>query len=586
MPRLPALLLLLLCCATGARAQDAALNTASVRDILQQEETAAKLLEERAAAADASRETTPLNTMLGLREAALAGDWERAAAYLDTRYLPEPAASSDPAALARRLVYVWNQQNLVDLSRLSDQPEGHRDDGLPSYRDQIGQVRLPGKEIPVYLQHIPGPDGDRLWRISNATVAQIPAMWAELGYHPLAIRIAEFLPPFRFLGMENWQLAGAIGAFVVAWPVAALLGGLLSLASRRLLGRPGRPLARFFRVPLRFFLFLIIARSLIIDHLGLSMAARIYVQSAGVDFVAWGILLLGLITLGRDFQINRMEQLGRSQFVPLVRPFALMVKIIVVIVLGLLWAHEAGYNMSTVLAGLGVGSLAVALAAQKTLENVIGAIMLYTARPVNPGDLCRFGSIVGWVEEIGLRSTVIRTLDRSRMVIPNAMFSSLEIENISARDRIRLYRHLHVLAGSADQLRVLLTALRRLFNAHPRLQQDSISIRLERLEGAAAVVRIDARVETRDYQEFLAVAEDLNLRILEEIGDAGLSLTAPGQYVAVDRHREGNREAQRAQAEAQLARWREADRWPFPDLSGDEKAELRGTLDYPARGPA
>ena len=585
MSRLPALAFLLFCCAVASHAQEAALNTASVRDILEQEEAAAKLLESRGSAIEAHRENTPLNTMLGLREAIRQGDWQRAAAYLDTRYLPEPVASRDPAELARQLVYVWNQQNLVDLSRLSDQPEGNLDDGLPSYRDQIGKVRLPEEDIPVYLQHIPGPDGERVWRISNATVAQIPALWAVLGYHPLAIRIGEFLPPFRFLGMENWQLVGALAAFVVAWPVAAALGGLLSLATRRLIGRSGRPLARFFRVPLRFFLFLFIARALIIDHLGLSMAARIYVQSAGVDFVAWGILLLGFITLARDYQVQRMEQAGRSQLIPLVRPLALMLKIIVVIVLGLLWAHQAGYNMSTVLAGLGVGSLAVALAAQKTLENVIGAIMLYTARPVSPGDLCRFGTIVGTVEEIGLRSTTIRTLDRSLMVIPNAMFSSLEIENISARDRIRFYRHLHVLAGSADQFRLLLTELRRLFLSHPRLQQDSVSIRLQRLEGAAALVRIDARVDTRDYQDFLAVAEDLNLRILERVAAAGLSLTAPGQYVAVERHREGA-PGSRSEAEAQLARWREEDRWPFPDLDEGEKAALKGTLDYPARGPA
>ncbi|HKK22655.1 MAG TPA: mechanosensitive ion channel domain-containing protein, partial [Pseudohaliea sp.] len=518
------------------------------------------------------------------RDAISKGDWERAGDYLDTRYLPEPAASMEPGKLARQLVYVWNQQNLVDLSRLSDHPEGNLDDGLPSYRDQIGHVRLPGEEIEVFLQRIPGPDGERVWRISNATVAEIPALWAELGYHPLAIRIGEFLPPFHFLGMENWQLVGALAAFGVSWPVAALAAGLLAFGTRRLLREAGRPLARFFRVPLRFFLFLVIARALIINHLGLSMAARIYVESAGVDFVAWGILVLGLITLLRDYQVRRMELQGRSQFVPLMRPFALMVKIIVVIVLALFWAHEAGYNMSTVLAGLGVGSLAVALAAQKTLENVIGALMLYTARPVNPGDLCRFGTVVGWVEEIGLRSTVIRTLDRSLMVIPNAMFSALEIENISARDRIRFHRQLYVLAGNADQFRVLLTALRRLFLAHPRLQQDSVSVRLERLEGAAAVVRIDARVETRDYQDFLAVAEDLNLRLLELVAEADLALTAPSQYLTVDRHREGPA-ASRERAADELARWRAEDRWPFPDLPDGEKEQLRGTLDYPTRGP-
>jgi MscS family membrane protein len=566
-------------------AQEPAPAETSVREVLAAEEQAEKLLKEKGEKLARDGESTPLGAMVKLRDAVQASNWAAAGEFLDTRYLPEPAASMEPAVLARQLIYAWAQQHLVDLSRLSDQPEGNLDDGLPSYRELIGTVRLPGRDVPVYLQRIPGPGDSRVWRISNATVAQVPAIWEELGYHPLAIRLGDFLPPFRFLGMENWQVVGALVAFLVAWPVAAFIAGLLSLATRRLLKNAGRPLARFFRVPVRFFLFLLLARALVIEYLGLSMTARIYVQSSGVDFVAWGALILGAITLLRDFQVRRLERSGRPQFVPLMRPFALMVKILVVVIIGLLWAQEAGYNMSTVLAGLGVGSLAIALAAQKTLENVIGALMLYTARPVSPGDLCRFGKVVGTVEEIGLRSTVIRTLDRTLMVIPNAMFSAVEIENISARDRIRFYRHLHVLAGSADQFRVLLTELRRLFLAHPRLQQDSVSVRLERLEGAAAVVRIDARVDTRDYQDFLAVAEDLNLRMLELVADAGLSLTAPGQYVAVDRHRQGAPEG-RSEAEARLARWREEDRWPFPDLGDDEKAQLRGSLDYPARGGA
>ena len=93
--------------------------------------------------------------------------------------------------------------------------------------------------------------------------------------------------------------------------------------------------------------------------------------------------------------------MGKAEYVALLKPLTTIVKVMVVTVIALVWADQAGYTMSTILAGLGVGSLAVALAAQKTLENVIGAITLYTARPVKPGDLCRFGKVIGVVEEIG-----------------------------------------------------------------------------------------------------------------------------------------------------------------------------------------
>ena len=108
--------------------------------------------------------------------------------------------------------------------------------------------------------------------------------------------------------------------------------------------------------------------------------------------------------------------------------------------------------MSTILAGLGVGSLAVALAAQKTLENLIGAVTLYAARPVSPGDFCRLGTVVGTVEEIGLRSTTIRTLNRTLVVIPNSVFSSVDIENYSVRDRIRFYQELRLNLATPEQL--------------------------------------------------------------------------------------------------------------------------------------
>ena len=134
-----------------------------------------------------------------------------------------------------------------------------------------------------------------------------------------------------------------------------------------------------------------------------------------------------------------------------------------------MWASDAGFNISTIVAGLGVGSLEVALAAQKTLENVIGAITLYTARPISPGDFCRFGTIKGTVEEIGLRSVTLRTPDRTLVTVPNAMFSSADVENISSRDRIRYFKQLQLQMPTSAQLRVILGELRTLSHRLDRL---------------------------------------------------------------------------------------------------------------------
>jgi MscS family membrane protein len=252
------------------------------------------------------------------------------------------------------------------------------------------------------------------------------------------------------------------------------------------------------------------------------------------------------------------------------------------LVIGLIWAERAGYNMSTIIAGLGVGSLAVALAAQKTLENVIGAITLYTARPVNPGDLCRFGNIVGVVEEIGLRSTMIRTLNRTMLAVPNSVFSSVEVENFSHRDRIRYYQHIELQMATADQLRVILGRLRELFLSHADVMQETVSIRLEKVAAATAVIRIDAGINTTDYQHFLAAAEDLNLRMIELVHDAGAVFSGPGQVLQLRDFYQASDEKM-SEVHAQLDSWKSEEKLPFPDYTEAEKAALRGAIELPVR---
>ena len=195
-----------------------------------------------------------------------------------------------------------------------------------------------------------------------------------------------------------------------------------------------------------------------------------------------------------------------------------------------------------VLAGLGVGSVAVALAAQKTLENLIGAITLYSARPVSPGDFCRFGKILGTVEEIGLRSTSIRTLDRTLVHVPNSVFSSMDIENFSARDRIRFFRNARLLVQTTDQARVVLAEIRRVLYSHPMVYPDTVSVRLDDIGEAAVQLRMDAGVKTIDFQEFLAVAEDLNLRFIDIVTKAGATLSGPGQLRILREHADAPQE--------------------------------------------
>ena len=505
-------------------------SNVSARELIESAKKSEQLVEQKSSTDPNSLEGqgTPLATLIGLRDAMRAKDYAAAGEYLDRRYIDEKVGDFSDETLIKAITYVWNRQNITDVTSVSDRPEGDLTDGLPEYRDQIGSVRLRDEEVPIYLQRIPDGRGGRIWKLSNATVARVPEMWDELGYSDAAISVSRLLPEFRFLGMENWQIVGFIVFFMVAWPLASLVSYVLMRGALLIPNRFPLSIKHFFRGPMRFFIFIFIAR-LMIDELGLSLTSRILLESSGVDYIAFTVIIMGLLSLLRDYQIRKMQHAGNAHYVALLKPFTTIVKVFVVTIIALFWAKQAGYDMSTILAGLGVGSLAVALAAQKTLENVIGAITLYTARPVSAGDFCRFGNVKGTVEEIGLRSTIIRTMDRSMLVIPNSMFSSVEIENFSQRDRIRFFRRYQMQIPQSGQMRHILEQIRQLAANSPHVIDETISIRFETITDANAILRIDLGVDTTDFQKFLAVVEELNLGILDIADQAGTRFTGPAR---------------------------------------------------------
>ena len=525
---------------------------------------------------------TPLDAMLGFRKYLRAGNFDVAAQYLDLRYVPDEIAAIEPQRLAQALAFVWTKQNVLDISVLSDSVEGHLDDGLPSYRDQVGEVQLSETVVPVFLQRIPDSQGESVWRISNATVVRIPDMWEEHGYSDWAIWLAKTLPTFTLLGMTNWQTFSMFIALGLLWVISGLITRLMSWLSLRIPNKFPLAIQHFWALPMRIIIYVAMLR-IAMEQLGLSITARVYLKSSPLEYLAATVFIVALLTLWRDYKFRQLESSGDLYLTALLRPLILMVKIIIVVVAMLAWAKNAGFNISTLIAGLGVGSLAIALAAQRTMENIIGAVTIYAARPIRPGDLCRFGDLKGTVEEIGLRSVTVRTLDHTRVFIPNAKFAADQVENISVRDRIRFLKNLQIQMPTSEQLRVILGELREMLSAHPRVLPDTISVRLVDIEAATAVFRVDAGIMTTDYQTFLAIAEDLNLRIIETVHENGAIFSGPGQVLQVRDFHKASEETM-SEVAAKLDGWRDSQQLPFPDVSEDRKAEIEGSLIYPPAG--
>jgi MscS family membrane protein len=247
-------------------------------------------------------------------------------------------------------------------------------------------------------------------------------------------------------------------------------------------------------------------------------------------------------------------------------------------------AGRLGIPVYGIIAGLGVGGLAIALAAQPTIENLIGGLSLFADKPIRVGDLCRYGSDQGAVEAIGIRSTRIRGIDRTLTTIPNATLSKMPVVNFTQRDRMLIQSVIGVRCEtSPEQLRYLLVKIREMLLGHPSIHPDSVRARFIGFGASSLDIELFAYATTMDRAEFLGIREDVYLRVMDIVEQSGTDFAYPSQtlYFA----RDGGLHTERAEmAEAQVRQWREEGRLPFPNFSTEQIRQMRGTVAYPPPG--
>jgi MscS family membrane protein len=183
--------------------------------------------------------------------------------------------------------------------------------------------------------------------------------------------------------------------------------------------------------------------------------------------------------------------------------------------------------VGSLVAGLGIGGVALALAAQKTVENLFGSLSIGVDQPFRVGDFIAVDTITGTVESIGLRSTRIRTLDRTLVTLPNGKLADMRIESFTSRDRIKLGCVLALDPGtSAAAVRAVVEGTRELLVAHPKIWPD-VSVALTKLGNASFDVEVQAWFQTTSWDEFLRLREETLLGVLDVVKKAGTKLAAP-----------------------------------------------------------
>ena len=210
--------------------------------------------------------------------------------------------------------------------------------------------------------------------------------------------------------------------------------------------------------------------------------------------------------------------------------------------------------------------------------------MLYASRPVKIGDYCRIGDKSGTVEEIGLRSSKLRTLDHTLLDVPNAEFSSVQIENYSVRDRLWYHPQIRLrYETTPDQLRYILVEVRKTFYSHPKVLPDPARIRFAGFGEYSLNLEVFAYIDVNNVDHFLEVAEDLNLRIMDIVAQAGTDFAIPAQALHLQRGK-GLSEEEVQRAEQTVKKWKEDQSLYLPSFPREKIQELKGTLDYPPIG--
>jgi MscS family membrane protein len=246
--------------------------------------------------------------------------------------------------------------------------------------------------------------------------------------------------------------------------------------------------------------------------------------------------------------------------------------------------QELGLSLFSLAASLGVGGIAVALSIRPTLENMIGGVILYLDKPVRIGDFCTFGDKTGTVENIGIRTIKIRAINRTLITIPNAAFADMELINWAHCDKMMIRTTIPLRFNTdPDQLRYLLVTMREMCHAHPKVDNETIRIRLIGFGDSSMDVDFRIYTLTHEWNEFFSVREDIFLRVKDLISEAGVSFAIPTQTLQMAPS-EVLDEAKAKAASKTVKSWRRSRKLPFPGLSTDRMTELKGTLDWPPRG--
>jgi len=533
---------------------------------------------------------------------------------LDLSQLP-PAARFDVGRDV--LVYLYEVLSRVELPAEADIPDasayGDRD------KNEKADAKQPSWTVPhteITLTRVAdGPQAGQ-FLFSPATVARAAEFYERTRTLPYRrdVPVENYAEMRHYLSLNGWMISSrTIEAFpgwlkqslfsqaMWKWIALVLLGtiflavlfGVHHFSRRNLSGHSFTVRLRRLATPAALLLLTPTLASLADQQLTLTgrISETVIMIAEAVTYfsLAW-IAWAGTMVIAEA--AIRSPRIGdQSLDAHLLRLAARTIGIALVLSIIFYVSSQLGAPLYSLVAGIGVGGIAIAFAAQNSIENFIGSLNLFADRPVRVGDFCRYGEDpnpqwkrIGTVESIGLRSTRIRGIDQAITTIPNAEFSKMHIVNYTRRQRMLLLTVLGLrYETSDDQLRYVLVTLRDMLLAHPRIPNEEPEVRFRGFGDFALQVEIRVDIDTSDRVEFRAIREDILLRAMKIVRDAGTGFAFPSRTVYHSRDT-GLDPGLGRDAEAQVRAWASAHQLPFPNFTAEYRRKIRNTLDYPPEG--
>ena len=477
---------------------------------------------------------TPRHTVQGFISALSENDYLLASNYLNL------SKSDNPTTVVRQFKQALDAGGRFqpDL-QISNTPEGNLTDQLPPSQENVGVINIGEKSVSLLLERVVSKENEQYWQFSSETLSSIPEVIENSEPTLVSRYTVDSLDGKKLFGYQLADLVAAlsmiVSSFVLTYIAVWLLYHLLRIVYPRVRGVP-LPLPDKVILPLSVVIMALILSEVMV-YAGVSVTLREPVNRF-TDIASWLALtwlLLRVIDAIFTRAVNLSYKKNYTERVSILGLLRKVVKALLLIFAVIVIFGNLGFDLTTGIAALGMGGLALALGAQKTIENLVGSVVVVADSPVRIGDYCKFGTYEGTVIDIGIRSSRVRTLTRTIVTVPNGDFSSMQIENFTSRDMFRFFHQLYLKrTADIDVVFKMVKDLDEFLKEHEMTNQEWNQVNILELRQDCYVIQLQAYINANDVMEFYDKQNVVFVDVLNQVAKYDVEHALPTQQLIVN----------------------------------------------------